>query len=559
LEVTKTLKKTSAYSKRLKSAIASEATEAWLLKHQHRNTLGQQCTFKKRRWLIPIYVDQAFQQVFMKSVQCGISTYLFVKTIKAMMDNKQVIYAVPNDEDRNELVLNVFNPVVDSVPLYKRNNNGVNNVGIKKFFGGGVKFVSSRRPTAFFSTPAQVVIIDEMDKCHMHNLKFSKDRTASTRILLDEDPVHIWVSNPTHTKHGIHSKFLLSDQKYYNFKCGHCGEWQDLDFFTNVVRMIDEYKFELVDTKYSTDAVRDVHCLCRKCGGIIDRHNDIQDWVKKRPSITDVSGYQISQLFTEQFLIREIVREFELALNGDETDRQVFWNSKLGLPYSGAGAHISEDDIRECIVDDYTMPKKSEYTVAGLDTGIYLQLAIDELVDGTRRRAVFRDKLTNWDDIKNICHRFNVRCMVIDAQGDIHAPREFARNFKQYGVWLCEYIPADRVSAGEWKPVERYDGGGRRTKFVQVNRTESIDSMVASIQGGIVIYPKNIIHAQKGEFVEHMTAPKRISIVSKDGRKRFIWDEDGQPDHAFHAENYVHLAARMKKFRQGSMSMMATD
>jgi len=477
-----------------------------------------------------------------------------------MMQGHFVIHATPTEGDRNEFVHNVFDPVVNMVPLYRRNKGGVNNVGIKKFFGnGGVKFAASQAPTAFFSTPAQVVIIDEMDKCNMKNLKFSKSRTAATRILLAEESKHIWVSNPSYKDQGIDGKFKLSDQKYYQFKCQHCGEWQDLDFFTNVVRMIDEYNFELIDTKYKTDDVRDVHCLCRKCGGIIDREESTQEWVKKRPDIIDVSGYQISQLFTQQFYIRELVADFEAALNGDETDRQVFWNTKLGLPYSGAGTNISEDDIRECIVDDYTMPKTSEYTVGGLDTGIYLQLAIDELVDGTRRKAVFRDKLSSWDDVKNVCHRYNVRCMVIDAQGDIHALRDFQRNFKQYGVWLCEYIKAEHVSTGEWNQVERYDGGGRRSKFVQINRTESIDNMVASIQQGIVIYPKQILHAQKGEWLDHMMAPKRKRVDRKDGGVRYIWDEDGKPDHAFHAENYVHIAARMRKFRAGSMSIMAVD
>jgi hypothetical protein len=542
---------------RLDKKVATEAFNAWLLIRHHRNTLGHRCTFNKRKWLVPIYLDKSKEIIVMKSVQCGLSTYAHVRIMSEVIKGHMVIMAFPNDADRNEFVQTVFDPIVKRVPLYNAGAGKTDSVGIKKFFNGGIKFVSSNRETAFFSTAAQCVIVDEVDKCNLKNLEFTKDRTSATKILIDDEPLHIRLGNPTITGVGIHALYMNSDQKVYMFKCAHCNEWQPLDWFTNVITQVGYREYELLDKEWDYDSKRDIRLLCSKCKREIDRKNDVQQWVSKL-NYKGVSGYHVSQLFTNQFSIRELYDDFMAAL-GDHTKMQVFYNSKLGLPYSGSDVKIDRQDVLNC-ADDYFMPQSSSASCAGVDVGNVFNVAIDELPDGVRRRAVFRGKVNDWDELKNLFLRFNVRHAVIDSRPEMHEARKFAREFKQFHIYLCEYVNVDRVSTGIYNETERFEPGDRGvpTRYVQVNRTEACDSMVASIRQGIVIYPKNILTIDNEDWIAQMEAPTRILEETNSG-KRYIWTENGADDHYFHAEVYSHLACTMKRFKFNSLSITALD
>jgi phage terminase large subunit GpA-like protein len=495
----------------------------------------------------------------MKSVQCGISEFLIIVTFCEMMRGHFVIYSFPTDDDCKDVVHNRIDYAVDRVPIYRKGRGRVDNVGIKRFWGGGMLAVSTMRKTAFVGTPAQCMIIDEKDRCNMENLEYADDRTAATRLTMQTEPRKITVSNPSVAGSGIHADFEFSNQQRWSYKCSGCGEWQDLNWFRNVVNETAPGKYELIDKSWSPDGSDDIKCLCWRCGKPIDRIKNKAEWIAQFPSV-NISGYHISQLFTFQFTIRELWDAFNAALK-NTMKMQIFYNSKLGLPFSGSGVKLSDEDIRRCIDDDYTAPQESEWTVAGVDVGTFLNVAIDEMFNGMRK-AVFRGSVSDWDELKNLLHRFNSRCTVIDAAPELHAAREFQKHNKRYGVILCEYTSNDSAATAEPVITERYNPGmgNYPNKYSKVDRTSICDEMVEWIRDGRVIYPANIMTADKGNWIKQMKAPTRVYIERKlaDKRmsRRYVWTENGQPDHAFHTEVYAHIAGKIKNFRRSSVSIM---
>jgi hypothetical protein len=514
--------------------------------HHHSNSVGKRCTFDKREWLIPIYIDQHRELVLMKSVQCGITDLLIVTTFAEMMRGHFVIFAQPTDADRDDVVHNRIDLSVEKSRFFRKHRGRVDNVGIKRYFGGGVLVVSTRSKTAFTGTPAQCVIIDELPKCDLDNIELARDRTAASRLVTGEEPRHIQVGNPTVKEEDIHAEYLLSSKQVYMFKCGACNQWQDLDWYKNVIRETDNNKHELIDRDWHEGLSRDIQYHCWKCNAIMDISCLKKLWVAEFPT-SRVAGYHIGQLFTGQFYVRELYRDF-LRAGSNPTKMQVFSNSRLGLPYGGSGVHLTSDDLRNCI-DDYNIPLRPDSgtrTIGAADVGGQLHAGVDQLIKG-RRKALWRGTVPDWDGLKNIFYMYNVKHAVIDARPELHEARNFQKNFKQFGVWLCEYVKADRVNTGQIREVERYDPGckGRPTRYVQVNRTESCDDMVASIKDGFVVLPRNIMSIDAGQYAKQMKAPNRLYDEKK---KQYVWTENGKDDHYFHVEVYLQVGARRKNF-----------
>jgi hypothetical protein len=499
----------------------------------------------------------------MKSVQCGITVYLEVTAIAEMMRNHFVLAGFPNDTDRNEFVHVRFDRLFNSVPLYRYGrmqagraaNRTVDSVSVKLLFGGGIKAVSTNRKTAFKSTTAQCILIDEVDACDLKNLEYAEDRTAATKLLTGEEPIKRRVGNPTVPGEGIHLIFTDGDNKWYNIKCARCNEWQYLDWFKHIVTQVDLNHYELLDRKWKKDSPDDINAICKYCNRPLDRYNTNKEWIAEYPTRTQFkSTYQISQLFTEQFSIRQLFSSFNSAIY-NPTRMQVFVNSKLGLPFEGTGEQLTKEKLDACVDNDWRMviPKDyrhGAYVSAGTDVGKKLHTVISWLHNGMRYR-IYIGAPTSWEELSRLYARYNVRHAVIDAMPDLHASRKFQREHSNILIYLCEYNKSDKIAKAPVVEVERYEPGmgDIPTKLVQANRTEIIDAMVEQYNRELVVLPRGYDNIDNGDFLSHMIAPARLY---DEKMRRNIWTENGRPDHYFHADVYDYIAAKKAGFGEQS-------
>ena len=520
----------------------------WWAKQYHRTEKGETIDFRNWKHLVGPYSDNAKDIVIMKDTQTGWSVRMLAEVWMRCASGWGVFYVMPTQNIRNTFVKNRIDKGRDAVPYYgqliETATGHSDEVGMKHIGNGVAKFVGSNAFSEFGEFPADMVVIDEYDRCDQSNLPFAFDRLDAsdhkfTRIL----------GNPTVEGKGIHPLFQASDQRAWSIKCPHCAEWQSLTWFKNVVRETGDKRFELIDTKWAPDSPDDIKVFCSSCGKPVDRLA-VGEWIPGYPGRA-VHGYGFNKLSFHKCTIRELWDLWVLA-QGNEYLLQNFWNSKLGLPYSSEGISLSRA-ILDRLIGDYVMPSQSSGPcVCGIDVGTRLHIRIDEFAGG-KRKAVFIGTVNTFEEADVLLDAYNVTTCVVDARPETRAARQFADRAAKATVLLCQYVATDKVSSKYsdmsefWMDVKYQEG------IVNTDRTQSMDASHAALVKGEVMLPLGV--ASIKEFYDQMIYPKR---QLDDKRGLYYWTgdlghtEEKGPDHYRHAENYLNIAARIERV-MGSM------
>lgn len=497
----------------------------------HLSTHHQPLTFDDKPYLKAIYHDISPEKIIQKSVQCGISEMLICWSLTYAEYGYAVLYVLPKYSLRNRFVHNRIDPLFQSVPEYKRlveeSVGDADNVGLKHFGKGVLNFVGSNAPSDFIEFPADVLIIDELNRCDYQNLALAPDRLDASNL-----KHQVQVSNPTHDDVGISALFKNSNQKEWFVTCEACHEKQPLEWLVNVANEVDENEYRLLDEGWNETSDRDIQVFCRKCSKPIDRLTSNAEWVKRNES--DVSGYHISQLYSANTMIAELWATWQEA-QGDASKLQIFWNSKIGLPYSPKGSRLSRSELHAC-TQDYLMRSDSEKVRCsmGVDVGSLFHVRISSLTSDGKRKAEYIGAVKTTQELSELYSRFKVRYCVIDMFPETRTVKEFQA--KHSGVWLCKFPPNSSAVAAK---VIRKD---EDEQILDVDRTQAFDNLVASIRKQELILPKNA--GLIDDYYEQMQAPVRVYDEAKD---RYSWQEGSKADHYFLAELYDAIASQMIK------------
>lgn len=498
----------------------------------HRNTRGGRMEFQERPYLIAIYRDRSQTRVFKKAVQCGISESLIIDALEAASRGLACLYVMPTQEKRDKFVANRVSRAIRAASFYRdlvRSGPGrANSSGLKHFGPGVISFVGSHAENEFIEFPADFIIVDEFDRCDQVNMPLVRDRLAASPYKLAA-----FASTPTHTGAGVARLFDDSDAKEWFIRCQACGHAQPLDFFKNVVRRTGEDEYVLLDREWARaggQLRRDVRVFCNRCRRPIDRLAG-GEWVAKHPG-RDVSGYHISQLFVATCKVAELWSDWQKSLKND-WERQRFYNSLLGEPYSAEGSGLSLEDLLACC-RDYEMPKRAAACTMGVDVGEWMHVRISSHPEPGVRRAVFIGRVKTTDDLDHLIERYGVRCCVIDAQPEAHLVRKWQQSHPRGRIWRCTYSENDLREL-------RKDSRGC---LARVARTASLDDATEDILMGRNWLPRNAETLDRGEFVEQMLGPIRELVTGPRGNKRYVWSKPAA-DHHRHADNYDKLASQL--------------
>ena len=513
----------------MESRAASKYPALFTAVEFHKNTKGQPLSFDNRHALLSLYKDDAKHIVVMKCVQVGVSEWLIVVALSKVKAGWSVIYTLPIESLRNTFVSNRIDKIINLVPYYRHGiktaTGQADQAGLKHLWGGAIKFVGTNSESSFLEFPADMLIIDEIDKSDTDNLKMANDRLDAS-----DHKFKRVVGNPSFKKFGIHAEYLSSDQKLWHVK--NCNHEQPFDWFKNVVRRINENEYELRDRNWLSNSIQDIGVHCSKCDKPLNRLSDGR-WGGDFPE-RDKSGYQFNQIFSPTKTIADMWDEF-IQAQSDSTKMQVFYNSRLGLPYEGVGDSITEALLRAKCMADYLMPSTAENCTMGIDVGKKFHYRISDEPEPGVRRAVAVGFCYTIEELSTKIQQYNVKHAVIDYLPETRKSKELQAMHPDI-VWLCQYTS---VKTGFWN-VKADEG------TIHVDRTQAIDEMVAGILKGNNIIPKDFASLDNGEYLEHMEAPVR-KFNEKSNPPRYDWDEGGKSDHYFHAENYDALALRIKK------------
>lgn len=247
----------------------------------------------------------------------------------------------------------------------------------KKYAGGFLKLVGSNSPSNVKSTPAPCVFVEEPDDAAQNvgkqgdSIKLLEERTKTyhrRKIVFGGTPSIKGLST-------IEDAFNGSDQRKFFIPCHQCGErhvlaWENVHWTHEPDRRHDIY---------GTAVPESAMYACPHCGAAWNDHEKNRnvrkgEWIATAEA-RGVAGFYINELYSPfpgSRLTRLVERYLEAQHKfeqGDETDKIVFINSCLGLPYEFESHAPGQDELKARGEDyaELTVPAGGLILTAGVD------------------------------------------------------------------------------------------------------------------------------------------------------------------------------------------------
>jgi hypothetical protein len=487
----------------------------------HRTHKNQRLDFINNPWAVDVYLDESPFQVFIKSTQNGITEYELIRDIIEASLGRNVFHVLPNDQILQRYVHERFDKTTALTARYATwLKAGTDSVHLKQVGPGTVAYVASGSTSQFTEFAADTIIIDEMDRCDMENL-----RMAPERLSYSSDPKQLWVSNPTIVGYGIDELFAETDQLHWHIKCD-CGNVVHPDFFKHVMREIDEGQYMVIDEDWEPG--KDAHMICDKCGRKWSK-NQPGVWIPLNPGASR-RGRHLSKLFTARTSIGELIQNF-IDAEKDDTKMTRFYNADLGLAFTAPGAKITEEMLDECIRDYPQGIRPADgVCIAGIDVGTQFHIVIGHLAPGLPGIQVIDAKAVRTpEEVIDLLKKYRVRSFVIDAMPEMRISRQIA---SRAGGYRCFFSKGkkDQIANGD--------------NTITTDRTQALDNVKAAIVTGSLRLPMNARTIP--DYYAHMTASTRVFDEDGNGGEgEFKWVEGSKADHFLLSTCYLLISANL--------------
>jgi len=499
----------------------------WLFIYAHITHKGHKLTFNKHHFLKEIYSDKSDEMVIKKSTQCGISEYLIVYTINECLDNRNVFYVLPTHDVMRRFAINRFDKSLNLSKFYRsliygEGRNKTESISLKDIGNGNVALVGSNTPVPFTEYPADTLVVDEKDRCNQIHLEMGIERLSASK-----HQRQINISNPTLVNFGIDKDYNNSDQKKWCIKCSSCGKFIFPEFFTHMVRQVDDGVWIVIDPEWDRNPMIEINPICNYCNRPYDRFADGW-WISEIKS--HVSGYHISKMFSTNVTTNYLFNRFEKGL-ANPTVLERFHNADLGMAYTSSGSQVTLTALLNC-VGDYNLSiggflsyDKKDMVISGVDVGNKLHVRIDRILSDGRTQAVYIGTVDEFEDYIRLHRMFGVKVGVVDALPEKRKSRKLCATLPN--MYRCFYTQTKKDLIN---PEDR---------TLNVDRTATLDTVYEVLNTRGVVLPKNV-----QEFKEYNTQMFSSIRLYDDEKEKYSWVHT-EPDHYFHAEAYKELAKKI--------------
>jgi len=522
----------------------------------HRNTRGQPMSFINYPSLPSLYKDlpQKEGADICKAVQTGLSELMInLCFYHSGFQGRIVAYVLPTFGGRDRFVAQRINRILLQSEGYREllpRGKETGNNKLKRFGSGSMLFLGSNTPVDFVEFSADTLIIDELDQCDPVNLAKGKDRLRAS-----SDPKMYRLGNPTLPNMGISKLYTEGTQRLWTTTCSHCGEWQSIDWFENVVYKTDLGEWLPRDKRVSLKGEEwrsfkgNIDPVCRKCLKPFRRHR-CGEWVAEYES-RERESYRMTRLDVLSDPLLDLYKEWMLA-QGDMNRLSTFYTSVLGQGFEHSGARLTTDHIHQIAIGnelDYGGGEeyRDRMVCMGVDVGSVLNVMISvarevEEFDeegnsyiGSIRETIFVGACRHFEELQDMIIRYHVDCCVIDSMPETRKCqelRDWAMQETECFVWLCRFHPNAKVSHIEYGRKLNW-----RDRTVTVDRTQIMDFTFDEIVNEKRIIPSDVFTVLG--FIDQMRAPVRVVDVEK---SRIIWTENGSADHYRFSDVYNRVS-----------------
>jgi len=495
---------------------------------------------KHHPWVKEMHNSKAPVNYSMKGAQLGITEILINLAFYTLDQlHRDVLYVLPTSKNASDFSKSRFSPALKNSPYLKGLFTDINAVELKQAGSNTLYIRGSRGDSNLKSIPVSVLLMDEIDEMSQRAISLALERLSGSLSKT------VWgISTPTVPGFGIDKLYRNSTQEHFTFQCPCCSRHTEL-VWPDCVEIIGE-------------SVSDARCVesflkCKECGGRLE-HQAKPDWLSKavwtptdHGANPDVRGFTISQLYSFTISPGELVVAHFKGF-GDEASNIEFHNSKLGKPFVGDGAKVTDDDIEACIrghsKEDDRPPIGGERLITmGVDQGKWNYVEVAEwsfdkyssdLNVAAHCKVLYETKFheEDWNILDELMREWQILACVIDADPQIMEARRFARRFPGY-VWLCRFrrgVTAKEISVVE---DENY------SPLMHVDRTNWFSAALGRFrEPRRIILPCDVSH----EYREHIKAPIRTYVKNPDDGNPVAKYISTEADHFALARVYNEIA-----------------
>jgi len=485
---------------------------------------------------------------YMKATQLGFTEMEVLRSLHGLIHKRYprgIGYYFPTNDDVLEFGKNRFNPLIrtnrNAIGIYvKSGGRGTDTSSLKKI-GEAFLWLRGARMTRKIddqavstktsSIPLDRFVFDELDLMADSDSEFKVIGKARGRLGDSLYKEECYISNPTTPGFGIDTIFAQSDKRHWFRYCEHCGKHTTC---AEIFFMEDPEKC----VRLRKDGTG--YIACRKCGRELKPYPG--EWVVTDKEKSEyMHGYQLSQLSSVRNDPAEILKEYR---NPPEDNLSEVIRLRLGWPHISTADKLRMEDVLSCC-DDTLTPRNNHPgpCAMGLDCMKTKNLIIGaRLPNGGRiiygTWVIPGEGMESWNEVADLCNRFNVKSGVIDIRPYEDMARHFQKKYaSKIKVWLCEYKETTPLGT-VFNP---------NTGMVQVARTEIMDSTHR-----LVSTPGELVLPRRGdkmtEFARQVCSPfKVLDTNKKTGQKVFRYRKTNVPDHFRHSLNYFYLASDTKR------------
>jgi phage terminase large subunit GpA-like protein len=477
----------------------------------------------------------------MKAAQLGV-TEAAVNRAFFTLDKlrRDVLYLMPTDNNATDFSKARFSIALSLSPYLRSLFTDTNAVHIKQTSTNTLYIRGAKGKSNLKSVAVALLVLDEVDEMDPKAVWLAFERLSGQK---EGQKNVLGISTPTIPNYGIHKLFLTSTQEHYFFTCPHCDKLTEL---------IWPDCFELLGETISDPRCKDSFIKCKECKQRLE-HNAKQYWLANGvwvPSETNANpeearGFYVNQLYSSTVSPGDLAIAYHRGV-GDEAAMKEFHNSKLGLPFIGHDAQITDEMIDACIRthSNNDLPPENSIITMGVDQGKWCHVSIVEWLRGEDMKTKDINQVAiakllhftkfyeeDWDRLCELMRIWQIRACVIDADPQINEARRFARKFHGY-VWLCRYRRG--LQSREVAVTEEDTGSPMAT----VDRTNWMSATFSRFKTKPprIWLPKDL----SDEYREHIKSPVRTYEKDEHGNPRAVYLETGA-DHFAHSLNYAEI------------------
>ena len=522
---------------------------------EHRRVMGAPFNgnygFLHHPWCREIHDSQAAWTIAMKAAQLGVTETGINRAFFTLDQSKRdVLYVLPTSLNASDFSKARFATALKLSPYLKNLFVDTNTVGLKST-GANVLYIrGSRGDSNLKSIPVSELVLDELDEMDTHAVWLALERLSG------QIEKHILaISTPTVPKYGIHKLYLTSTQEHFYFQCPCCSRWTELTWPDCV---------EIIGESVNDPRCKESFLKCKECKHKLE-HADKPlflaggQWKATETNVLpeESRGFYINQLYSSTVTPGELVTAYHRGL-GDEAANTEFHCSKLGLPFIGVGAQVTDEMIEACLKGHTINEARPQIggnrlITMGVDQGKtgYISV-VDWLFDqhpGSDISSAAIGKLLwfgkfaedDWSYLGELMREWQVLACVVDADPNVNDARRFAKKFHGY-VWLTRYRRGQ--TAKEVALSEEETGA----PFATVDRT----SWLSCTLGRFKTTPSRILLPRdfSFEYREHVKNLVRTYEKDNTGNMVATYVNTG-PDHFAHSLVYADIALTLAPLTTG--------